>query len=72
MLNGKNWWTSRAVNYDFKEDLDTRIQEAADLIWEEWFGADASRSMGPEHVVKVIKQAMQIINNPGVDPRKFL
>ena len=73
MLNGRNWWTDKAVEYDYKEDLDVRIQEAANLIWEDWFGSSLNESAtGPSHLADAIKQALQMVNNPGIDPRKFL
>ena len=70
MLNVKNWWTDKVVNYDYKEDLDARIEEAANLIWDGWF-SDIVEAR-PSHLKDVISQAMQIINTPGGDPRKFL
>jgi hypothetical protein len=73
MLNGRNWWTDKAVDYDYKEDLDARIQEAANIIWEDWFGSALNEGItGPSHLADAIRQATQIVNNPGIDPRKFL
>lgn len=71
MLNGRNWWTDKAVDYSFKEDLDERINEAAKLIWDDWFGIGLEK-VDSSRLATAIKQAMQMVNNPGVDPRKFL
>ena len=73
MLNGRNWWTDKATEYEYKEDLDSRIQEAANIIWEDWFGSEIQDGItGPTHLASAVKQAMQMINNPGIDPKKFL
>ena len=42
----------------------------ANLIWDGWF-SDIVEAR-PSHLKDVISQAMQIINTPGGDPRKFL
>lgn len=73
MLNGKNWWTNPSTEYEYKEDLDSRIKEAANIIWEDWFGTDVNEGItGPDHLADAIKQAMNMVNNPGIDPKKFL
>lgn len=73
MLDGRNWWTDKAVKYDYREDLDSRIQDAANLIWDEWFGRDLNEgATGPSKLADAIRQALQMVNNPGVDPKNFL
>lgn len=73
MLNGRNWWTDKPVEYEYNQNVDQRVEEAAKLIWDEWFGNELEDSAtGPGYLAIAIRQAIQMVNNPGIDPRKFL
>lgn len=71
MLNGKNWWTDPSVKYDYTEDFNKKVEDAARMVWDDWFGSDLSDgTTGLSHFVDAVKQVLNVINNPKSDQEK--
>jgi hypothetical protein len=65
MLNGKNWWTDPPVVYDYTEDFNKRAEDAAKIVWDDWFGSDLNDGVtGLSHFVDAVKEVIRIMNKP--------
>lgn len=62
MLNGRNWWTDSQIKFEYKTDLDQRIEVAAKRVWEDWYGSDPEIS-GLDHFIDAVKQVVTMIND---------
>jgi hypothetical protein len=69
MLNGRNWWTDTPVTYDYTEDFNKRVEDAAKMVWEK--NADHGGDIkGLSDFVDAVKQVLGIINKPRIDQEK--
>jgi len=62
MLNGKNWWTNPSVAYEYAEDFNNRIEDAAKMVWKNNANQDGDIK-GLYDFIDAVKQVLNAVNN---------
>ena len=69
MLNGRNWWTDSNVKFEYEQDFNKRIEDAAKMVWQNNADQDGNIN-GLSDFVDAVKQVLGIINKPIIDQEK--